>query len=197
MPAKLSKKGVLTACRVLDHILLTEFYPCSSRFEEPLSAKDISRRLKELAAMMDGKGRFTVPTKHAERFAIVLCQANRHKEALQLFRSIVGNKKKVLLPPQRPRDERLEETADRIGWLGFEGLYRFGECLIQTGDPDNIREGQLRLLEFISKTKPRCGTVREQDVRGHVLDALYDCGHTHINKRPIGKMIEEERKYAY
>src|SRR3989344_7008054 len=136
--------------------------------------------------MMGGKGPVPVPTQHAEGVGIVLCQANRHKEALQLFRSIVGNKKEILLPPQRPRDERLEETADRIG-----------ECLIRTGNPDNIREGKLRLLEFISKTKPRCGTVREQDVRGHVLDALYDCGHTHINKRPIGKMIEEERKYAY
>ncbi len=197
MPAKLSKKGVLTACRVLDQILLTEFYPSPCNFNEPSSAEDISRRLKELAAMMDGKGRFTVPTKHAERFAIVLCQANRHKEALQLFRSIVGNKKEILLPPQRPRDERLEETADRIGWLGFEGLYRFGECLIQTGDPDNIHEGQLRLLEFISKTKPRCGTVREQDVRGGILELLSNSGQAYINKKPIGKLIEEERKYAY
>lgn len=150
-------------------------------YSTPTHDKFVIERIRTIQKMFHADGSWNISYRKAECYALGLAFEKKYEAALELFETIVGNSKDILLVGSH--GENLEPVANMPGKLGYEGVAVYAQicCL------EKINKIPLALHlseEIVSKVNPNSHTERLHYI---LLDSLVMLQRYGVKKIGEGK----------
>ena len=157
----------------------------ADKFSHPETTEESLEKLQDIGKMFNKNGSFNPKCKKAEEYALCLTRDEKKEAALELFDLIVGKSKDILLFPKN-KDDGFEMVANTPGKLGLEGMYRYGQLLLEA---KRKKEAGKIFLEVVD-AYPKKSAIRGGDIKE-------DCARLVLELKayPQGKRQKYEKIY--